>query len=485
LGKVSAQRDLTANNSPKRPSLKKTPEPNAFKTLESLEDFPPLSDPAVPFGGGEEFDTELEPAEGEASGRDPPRHRAFSKTHSKKNKSHASGAPPQGYRPAVVPVKIEPKLNHAELPKEFVDEITAANPDLLASLKSEEAEQNRTWFSVEICATPSLAWKTRGEYADLHDYTTERGFVDLLASAAQIGADHVIRLESLRALSIEGNVRKKFFYKLQCTSEDGLKNTIISPHVANYLGYSITFFQDQSSILGVRHQMSLVNLPEPFKHYTTAQFLRVLTSQNWDLGAVEHIQMGTRISPGNPKKMTGMLDIFVKEASIPNHGSEGALANAGTEFEILAKSIAFPPPSVVLGYNPILAVKPLMEKGMLMGQYITPNPSAGLSNLMKLETGYSMNRMDYGKTYLRQIIKPGHCKYCWGQKHSQEDECLYKGFCRVCLTRLKDMPNNGFHHACGSFIQSTPKPDKEEKADRKRSYKQMTAPTTGPYIPSK
>ena len=336
---------------------------------------------------------------------------------------------------------------------------------------------------------PSLAWKSRGDYPDLNERITERGLVDLLSAAAQIGSDHLVRLEPLRALTVEGNARKKFFYKLQSTSEEGLKNMIISPHVANYLGYTISFFQDQSSVLGVRHQMSLVNLPDPFRHYSTAQFLRVLTSQNWDISAIEHIQLGTRISPGEPKKMTGMLDIFVKEASILNHGPEGALANAGTEFEILAKSITFPPPSVVLGYNPIHSVKPLMENGMLMGQYITPNPgeppSAGISNMMEAETGFHMNPIDYGKTYLRQIIKPGHCKYCWGPKHSQDDECLYKGHCRVCLGKFKDMPNNGFHHACGSFIQSTPKPDKEQKADRKRAYQQMAAPSTGPYIPSK
>jgi len=93
--KVPAQQDLTANNSAKRPSLKKTPEPNAFKTLGSLEDLSPLPQPAIPFGGGDELDPGPEPAEGEASGRDPPKHRVFSKTHVKKNKSHASGAPPK------------------------------------------------------------------------------------------------------------------------------------------------------------------------------------------------------------------------------------------------------------------------------------------------------------------------------------------------------------------------------------------------------
>ena len=178
--KVPAQRDRIANNSPKRPSLKTTPDPSAFKTLESLEDFPPLSGPAIPFGGGDKFDSDPAPAEGEASGRDPPKHKKFTKTHTRKNKSHLSGAPPKGHRPAVVPVKIEPKVNSTQLPQDLLEEIKASNPELLVSLKAEQEEHDRPWFSVEFCASPSLAWKTRGDYPDLNDYLTERGLVDLL-----------------------------------------------------------------------------------------------------------------------------------------------------------------------------------------------------------------------------------------------------------------------------------------------------------------
>jgi len=234
----------------------------------------------------------------------------------------------------------------------------------------------------------------------------------------------------------------------------------------------------------------LVNLPEPFKHYSTQQFLRVLASQNWDLGAIEHIQIGTRISPGEPKKLTGLLDIYVKKSSIPNHGIEGALANAGTDYEILAKSITFPPPSVVFGCNPIHAVEPLLKQGLLMGQYITQNPgdppSTGISNMMEESTGHYMNPIDYGKLFIRQIIKPGFCRFCWGPKHPHGDhECLYKDTCRVCLGKYKDMPNKGFHHACGSFIVSTPKPDSQDKAIRKRAYSEAKDAPGEAYVPSK
>ncbi len=475
---VPAQRDLIANNSPKRPAIKKTPEPEAFKALGPVEVYPLLSHPAIPM---DDDNSQPALAEGEASGRDPPKHRNFAKTHSKKSKAHLSGAPPQGHRPAVIPVKLEPKVVQQDLPEE-----------LLENLKAELLEHNRAWFSVEFCAAPSPAWKGHGDYPDLHDYLTEKGLLDLISAAAQIGTDHLIRIENLRAIRVEGNARKRFFYRLQCTSELGLKNVIISPHIAEYVGYSISFFQDQSSILGVRHQMNLVNLPPPFRHYSTPQMLQVLASQNWDIGAIEHIQIGTRISPGEPKKLTGMLDIYVKQSSVINHGSNGALANAGTEYEILAKAITFPPSAVVFGRNPNPAVRPLLEEGLLKGQYITKEtsdpPSSGVSNLMEEATGHQMHPTDYGKLYIRQVLKPGYCKFCWGPRHGGprgDNDCIYKDYCKSCLGKFADMPHKGFHHACGSFITSTPKPDAESKADRKRSFQAAMAEDVEPYKPSK
>ena len=183
-----------------------------------------------------------------------------------------------------------------------------------------------------------------------------------------------------------------------------------------------------------------------------------------------------------------MLEIYMKTQSVTSHGCDFALEHAGTQAERLAKPIQFPPPSLVFGRNPNPTVVPLLQQGLLKGQYFTANseapPDSGISNLLEDRAGGKLHPADYGKLYLRQVIKPGHCKHCWGPWH-ENSECLYNGYCRFCLVKYSDMPHAGFHHYCTSLITSTPKPLKGEdnSVSRKRPREPSPSSQTA-YVPS-
>ena len=182
---------------------------------------------------------------------------------------------------------------------------------------------------------------------------------------------------------------------------------------------------------------------------------------------------------------TGLLNIYIKPESALAHGCDGALSDAGTPNERVTKNIIFPPPSVVLGRNPNPITLTLLNSGLLKGQYHTAtesdHPQAGRSNLFEDRYPNSLNPTDYGKLYIRQVFKPGHCKFCWGPKHDAR-HCLYRTLCRVCLRVLADLPHGGFHHACGCLIQSTPKPAKDHNKSTKKS-REGPAPVQ-PHQPS-
>ena len=103
--------------------------------------------------------------------------------------------------------------------------------------------------------------------------------MDKLSALALISSDHLLHIEPIRAVKVGGLVRKKHFYRLKCTSETGLRNIITSPYNRDYLGYSISFYQKNEALTGVRFQISLKNLPEPFKSYDVATWLEILVSQ--------------------------------------------------------------------------------------------------------------------------------------------------------------------------------------------------------------
>ncbi len=423
-----------------------------------------------------------------------PKHKKFT-THSKtgKNRSKAARAADELRdelkKRAVVPVKYEPKVKTEKIDPGFAKELGEIAPALLASIQEELDEHDRPWFSVEVLAAPSPNWTDANpDWPDLLRADQERIFADKFSAAAQIGSDHLIKLEPIRNMKVDGLTRRKHFYRLQCTSEEGLLNIMSAPGMNDFRGYRIAYFQERSSLHGVRFQIKLENLPPPFKSYDVAMLTEVLISQNWDPGAIEFIQLGKRITPGEPKKLTGMLEIYVKSESVLAHGCDFALEHAGTSAERLAKPIQFPPPSLILGRNPNPTVVPLLNQGLLKGQYFTASPESppdsGTSNLLEDRAGDKLHPSDYGKLYLRQIIKPGHCKHCWGPKH-EADHCLYNGFCRFCLIKYSEMPDKGFHHCCASFIISTPRPPKDEESSisRKRP-REHPPPPQAAYVPS-
>ena len=130
---------------------------------------------------------------------------------------------------------------------------------------------------------------------------------------------------------------------------------------------------------------------------------------------------------------------------------------------------------VALGRNPIEASAEAIHSGLLKGQYYTAlenaPPTAGVSALFEDRVGKKLLHYDYGKFYVRPVFKPGHCKFCWGPQHLDDSRarcCPYNGACRACLSVMDELPHKGFHHACCSFVLSTPKPVKEDSVTRKR-----------------
>jgi len=383
---------------------------------------PSLGPPVIPITG-----TEPPSSEGSLRANDPnqPKHANFT-THSRtgKNKSKAARAADELRdelkKRSVVPVKLEPKIKSEKIDPTFAKELGEIAPDLLASIQEELDEHDRPWFSVEVLVAPSPFWTTdnpANDWPDLLKADQERAFANQLTASAHTGSEHLIKLEPIRNLKVDGLTRRKHFYRLQCTSEMGLLNIMSAPGMNEFRGYRIAFFQEQASLHGTRFQIRLDNLPPPFKSYDVAMLTEVLISQNWDPGAIEFIQLGKRITPGEPKKLTGMLEIYMKTQSVTSHGCDFALEHAGTQAERLAKPIQFPPPSLVFGRNPNPTVVPLLQQGLLKGQYFTANPEAppdsGISNLLEDRAGEKLHPADYGKLYMRQVIKPGHCKHCW------------------------------------------------------------------------
>ena len=131
----------------------------------------------------------------------------------------------------------------------------------------------------------------------------------------------------------------------------------------------------------------------------------------------------------------------------------------------------------------------------LVGQYYTEDsqtrPGVGSQNkLLEAESGAYLDQKEIGKTWVKKTIKIGHCALCWGHHHeSRNDPCMYKGACRECLVRYKEMPHAGFHHSCRNLVVSTPKPNSEQekrKRDTPEEYNpgQPKDATQASYVPS-
>jgi hypothetical protein len=158
------------------------------------------------------------------------------------------------------------------------------------------------------------------------------------------------------------------------------------------------------------------------------------------------------------------------------HGCDGALSGAGTPGEVITKKMTRPPATVMLGYNPSEDIKFFLENDQFLGQYWAADsatrPTLNTQNkLLEVESGVSLLTKDIGKTYVKHVIKIGHCKHCWGPPHSRNEGCMYKGMCRECLCIEKSLPYGVFHHSCRSLLESTPDPlKKNNQGKRKASF---------------
>ncbi len=109
------------------------------------------------------------------------------------------------------------------------------------------------------------------------------------------------------------------------------------------------------------------------------------------------------------------------------------------------------------------------------------------NKMLEVEAGASLLTRDFGKTFVKHVIKIGHCKYCWGPAHGRKEVCMYRALCKECLCIEKSLPHNGFHHACRSLIESTADPLKRGyKGKRKASFDPgaPTQPQMATYTPT-
>ncbi len=414
------------------------------------------------------------------------------KNPSRKHKQPSPGPPeavtPKG-APPVVPVKKE-RLARQSADDETLAALKSEAPDLFKDIEQQTASDARDFWCVELVCTPAPG-SVKFQH-DLSTYEVEKELLNILSSASGLGEEHDIMLESINSVKIDTTVNKKYYFTLSCTSESGLASIMEAKTAQKFRGYAITYFQQKESRYGYRFQYSLRGLPTPFSKYTLEDWIKVLTSQGWDLNAITHICFAKRSSPGEMNKITGMLDIYVKPEYCTSHGCEGCLHFAGTHQEKVGKMITCPPSSIVLGRNPTIEAVELIAAGLLFGQYYTSRPdqkpSLGDANgMMEEALNCYLTPENYGKLYLKQTIKIGSCKFCWGPKHaSRNDPCYYSKMCKECLIPFAQMPNQGFHHSCRNLITSTEKPPKKETSKRKSAYDpgRPQAPSQATYTPS-
>ena len=446
---------------------KSTPEhPPAIHHVNPLSN---IGDPQIPVSNPMDVNNgeypELAPPKGGGGA-------SYAEKAKQKGKEKKKAGAPDAQRPSTTKLRKQKKKQEADQGQ--VDVFWAAlaeeAPELTEQVKAQHEEDNRDTYTVEMVCTPDAAWKVRGPNPgpDLAEFENQRDMLAILNITSGVGASETLNLVPTKQLKIEGLARKASYFQLTCTSSVALAMETIMAAAAcrMYKGYKLEYFQPKDSRFGYKFQVLMRNLPSPFKDYNVKHWLQVLVAQGWDPASITHIQFATRAVPGQMAVLTGMLDIYVKPEALLSHGCDAALGGAGTEHEHLAKEIDYPPTCVMLGKNSSPEAADMLALGLLKGQYYEtrPNtrPSGSLNQMQEAEAGTYIPQTEWGKTWVRPVVKLGACKHCWGPKHeSRGDECLYKLHCKQCLAKVTELPYQGFHHACGSMVESTPKPDKE------------------------
>jgi hypothetical protein len=394
--------------------------------------------------------------------------------------------------PPVKAVKLERAARRSQADNDFLKALHLEAPDLVDLIKKQTEVEGESWYTVELSCAPDQGWVYVGDSPDLSMYPTEKALLQFLAALAGQGAEHCIKMDAIKSVKVEGLARKKFFYQLSCSSEEHLNAIVSNPNALAWKGYALTYYQPRDSRYGYRFQLVIKGLPAPFKDYSIQDWLQVVISQGFDPLSVTYITIGVISIPGELTTRTGMLDIYVKPEACNDHGCDGALSQAGTSAEALGKQIEYPPSQIILGRNTAEESRELIAQGQCVGQYYTDNPNARpeqgcLNAMLETEVNSFLPQSDFGKTFMRKLIKVGSCQHCWGPPHARAEVCMYKGVCRECLAVLADLPFKGFHHSCRSLIVSSRKPTKPEDGHKRKFLYDVGTPANpamAVYVPS-
>ena len=249
------------------PKRNKLESPQTFELNPLVLAPQPLPPPSVPLNQPRNIS-----APGPGGGRRDPEHRGFRmKTHVRRDKS----ADPDPR----IQVKLEKSTTHKTLLDDdsaFLQELKAVAPDFVAQIAEQLKDDERDWFHVELTLAPNPAWVEGSELAatapDLSSFIMERELLAKLAATSELDSSEQIKLEPLRSNPIPGLARKKFFYALTCSSEQGLEKIIKAVTNRNFLGYNMAFFQARDFGFAYRFQIPLQNLCPPFSKYSVAQW---------------------------------------------------------------------------------------------------------------------------------------------------------------------------------------------------------------------
>jgi hypothetical protein len=304
---------------------------------------------------------------------------AAERLNQKKKKEAVKPGPPMKL------IKVE-KPERSKADNDLLNELRLEMPDLMASIEADAAAENSDWYTCEVSCNPKPEWGTSEEGPNLDDFAEERKMLQVLSLTAGPIDGHSVKLEKTKAISVEGLRRKKFFFQLSCTSEVALNAMVKHPGSQSYKGYTLAYFQPKDSRYGYRFQFPIKGLPAPFQNYEVADWLQVAISQGFDAQSITHIAIGVIAIPGEMRRRTGMLDIFIKPDACVSHGCDGALENAGTEQEAVGKRVEYPPSQILLGRNPSEEAQEMIAEGLCMGQYYTAKeddrPPHGPNNSM-------------------------------------------------------------------------------------------------------
>lgn len=213
--------------------------------------------------------------------RGPPRHKNFGSSRGRgKGKGrggvqapHANPEPRNAPHALAQKVPLKKKEAKAKPLNEgdatFIAAVAKEAPELLKQLQDNKPEE-RDWFTVELLAAPQSQWQN---LPDLSNFDVERQMLTAITAAAGLGAEHSIRMDSIKAFKTEKHSSKEYYFQLLCTSEGALDNIIaeMGGKIWDNSGFKLDFLQPKESVFGHRFQISLKGLPEPFRSYSEIQ----------------------------------------------------------------------------------------------------------------------------------------------------------------------------------------------------------------------